>query len=55
MSSMDIHEILDHLPHRYPFLLLDRVVSLELEKEIVAIKNVTINEPFFRGTFPTTR
>lgn len=52
MSSMNIHEILEYLPHRYPFLLLDRVVSLELEKEIVAIKNVTINEPFFPGHFP---
>lgn len=52
MSSMDIHEILEHLPHRYPFLLIDRVVSLELNKEIVAIKNVSINEPFFPGHFP---
>jgi 3-hydroxyacyl-[acyl-carrier-protein] dehydratase len=52
MSSMNIHEILEHLPHRYPFLLLDRVISLELGKEIVAIKNVTINEPFFPGHFP---
>lgn len=52
MSSMDIHEILEYLPHRFPFLLLDRVVSLELGKEIVAIKNVTINEPFFPGHFP---
>lgn len=49
---MDIHEILEYLPHRFPFLLLDRVVSLELGKEIVAIKNVTINEPFFPGHFP---
>jgi 3-hydroxyacyl-[acyl-carrier-protein] dehydratase len=52
MSSMDIHEILEYLPHRFPFLLLDRVVSLELGKEIVAIKNVTINEPFFPCHFP---
>jgi 3-hydroxyacyl-[acyl-carrier-protein] dehydratase len=52
MSSMDIHEILEYLPHRFPFLLLDRVVSIELGKEIVAIKNVTINEPFFPGHFP---
>ena len=49
---MNIHEILDHLPHRYPFVLIDRVLSLELGKEIVAIKNVTINEPFFPGHFP---
>jgi 3-hydroxyacyl-[acyl-carrier-protein] dehydratase len=52
MSSMNIHEILEYLPHRYPFLLLDRVISFELGKEIVAIKNVTINEPFFPGHFP---
>jgi 3-hydroxyacyl-[acyl-carrier-protein] dehydratase len=51
-TSMDIHEILDHLPHRYPFVLIDRVISIELSKEIVALKNVTINEPFFPGHFP---
>ena len=51
-SSMDIHEILDHLPHRYPFVLIDRVISLELGKEIIALKNVTVNEPFFPGHFP---
>ncbi|GBG13019.1 3-hydroxyacyl-[acyl-carrier-protein] dehydratase [Novimethylophilus kurashikiensis] len=51
MSSMDIHEILDYLPHRYPFLLVDRVISLEEGKEITAVKNVTINEPFFPGHF----
>ncbi len=51
-TSMDIHEILDHLPHRYPFVLVDRVISMELGKEITAIKNVTINEPFFPGHFP---
>lgn len=49
---MDIHEILEHLPHRYPFVLIDRVVSLELGKEIVAIKNVSVNEPYFPGHFP---
>ena len=49
---MDIHEILDHLPHRYPFVLIDKVISLDLGKEITAIKNVTINEPFFPGHFP---
>jgi 3-hydroxyacyl-[acyl-carrier-protein] dehydratase len=48
---MDINEILKHLPHRYPFLLVDRVVSLEPDKNIVALKNVTINEPFFVGHF----
>lgn len=51
-TSMDIHEILEHLPHRYPFVLIDRVVSLELGKEIVAIKNVSVNEPYFPGHFP---
>ncbi len=51
-TSMDIHKILEHLPHRYPFVLVDRVVSLELGKEIVAIKNVSVNEPYFPGHFP---
>jgi len=49
---MDIHEILNHLPHRFPFLLIDRVLSLDSGKSIVALKNVTINEPFFAGHFP---
>jgi 3-hydroxyacyl-[acyl-carrier-protein] dehydratase len=49
---MDIHEILKLLPHRYPFLLVDRVVALEKGKSIRSIKNVTINEPFFIGHFP---
>jgi len=52
MSSMDIKEILRYLPHRYPFLLIDRVLSYEPGKEIEALKNVTINEPFFTGHFP---
>lgn len=51
-TSMNIHEILEHLPHRYPFVLIDKVVSMELGKDITAIKNVTINEPFFPGHFP---
>lgn len=51
-TSMNINEILDHLPHRYPFVLIDRVISMELNKEITALKNVTINEPFFPGHFP---
>lgn len=51
-SGFDIHEILKILPHRYPFLLIDRVLELERKKRIVAIKNVTINEPFFVGHFP---
>ncbi len=49
---MDINEILKLLPHRYPFLLVDRVVELEVGKSLVGIKNVTINEPFFQGHFP---
>jgi 3-hydroxyacyl-[acyl-carrier-protein] dehydratase len=49
---MDIHEILKQLPHRYPFLLVDRVMSLEKGVSIQALKNVTINEPFFVGHFP---
>jgi 3-hydroxyacyl-[acyl-carrier-protein] dehydratase len=48
----NIQEILDFLPHRYPFLLIDRVVEYERAKRLVAIKNVTINEPFFQGHFP---
>ena len=52
MNSMDIHEILEYLPHRYPFLLVDRVLSCKPGKNIVALKNVTINEPFFVGHFP---
>ncbi|MBA2484121.1 MAG: 3-hydroxyacyl-ACP dehydratase FabZ [Nitrosomonas sp.] len=52
MSAMDIHEILKYLPHRYPFLLVDRVVSYAPGKDIIALKNVTINEPFFNGHFP---
>jgi 3-hydroxyacyl-[acyl-carrier-protein] dehydratase len=50
--SVDIHEILKYLPHRYPFLLVDRVLSCEPGKSITALKNVTINEPFFNGHFP---
>ena len=50
--SVDIHEILKYLPHRYPFLLVDRVLSCEPGKGITALKNVTINEPFFNGHFP---
>lgn len=51
-TKMDIHAILEHLPHRYPFLLVDRVLSVEPGKDIVALKNVTINEPFFPGHYP---
>lgn len=49
---MDIHKILKQLPHRYPFLLVDRVLTIEKGVRIKALKNVTINEPFFEGHFP---
>lgn len=49
---MDIHKILKQLPHRYPILLVDRVLEIEKGKSIKALKNVTINEPFFTGHFP---
>jgi len=49
---LDINEIRRYLPHRYPFLLVDRVVELTLNESIVAYKNITINEPFFNGHFP---
>jgi 3-hydroxyacyl-[acyl-carrier-protein] dehydratase len=49
---MDIQEILEHLPHRYPMLLVDRVLECEPGKRLLAIKNVSINEPFFSGHFP---
>lgn len=51
-AAMDIHQILKKLPHRYPFLLVDRVLSVDAGKSIRALKNVTINEPFFVGHFP---
>jgi 3-hydroxyacyl-[acyl-carrier-protein] dehydratase len=50
--TFDIQEIMGFLPHRYPFLLIDRIVEFEPAKRLVAIKNVTINEPFFQGHFP---
>lgn len=49
---IDINEIMKILPHRYPFLMIDRVLDIEIGKRIVGIKNVTINEPFFQGHFP---
>ena len=52
MSVLDIRAILEHLPHRYPFLLVDRVLEIEPGQRIVALKNVTINEPYFVGHFP---
>lgn len=52
MTSMEIHEILEYLPHRYPFLLVDRVLECVPGERILALKNVSINEPFFPGHFP---
>ncbi|KAA0217902.1 MAG: 3-hydroxyacyl-[acyl-carrier-protein] dehydratase FabZ [Lautropia sp.] len=52
MTVLDIRAILEHLPHRYPMLLVDRVLELDKGKRIVAVKNVSINEPFFTGHFP---
>lgn len=49
---MDIQEIKDVIPHRYPFLLVDKVLEIEEEKRVVGLKNVTVNEPFFQGHFP---
>jgi len=49
---LNIHEILEYLPHRYPFLLIDRVIECELGKRIRALKNVSVNEPYFNGHFP---
>jgi 3-hydroxyacyl-[acyl-carrier-protein] dehydratase len=51
-GAMDINAIMKYLPHRYPFLLIDRIVSLETDKSIRGIKNVTMNEPYFQGHFP---
>jgi 3-hydroxyacyl-[acyl-carrier-protein] dehydratase len=52
VTPFDIHQILKKLPHRYPILLVDRVLEIEHDKRIKALKNVTINEPFFVGHFP---
>lgn len=51
-GPLDINQILALLPHRYPFLLIDRVLEIERKKRIIALKNVTVNEPFFAGHFP---
>jgi len=51
LNKLDIHEVLKHLPHRYPFLLIDRVLDYKKNESLSAIKNVTINEPFFQGHF----
>lgn len=49
---LDVRDILKNLPHRYPFLLVDRILAVEGDQKIVGIKNVTLNEPFFQGHFP---
>jgi 3-hydroxyacyl-[acyl-carrier-protein] dehydratase len=49
---MDVYEVMKHLPHRYPFLMIDRVLECTPGESVVAIKNVTVNEPFFPGHFP---
>ena len=51
-ENIDIVEILNTLPHRYPFVMVDRIISMEIGNEITGLKNVTINEPFFQGHFP---
>lgn len=52
MSDMDINEIMKLLPHRYPFLMVDRILEMDPGKSLKALKNVTINEPYFQGHFP---
>lgn len=52
MAELNVEEIMELLPHRYPMLLVDKVVECDDERRIVAIKNVTVNEPFFQGHFP---
>ena len=53
-TPLDIKEIMKHIPHRYPFILVDRILELEPQKKVVGLKNVTMNEPFFQGHFPGT-
>ena len=53
ISTLDINEIIRLLPHRYPFLLVDRILEGEKRKTLVGLKNVTMNEPFFQGHFPS--
>ena len=52
MAVLDINEIMQTLPHRYPFLLVDKIIETDLETKIVGVKNVTMNEPYFQGHFP---
>ncbi len=53
-TPMDIQHIMKHIPHRYPFILVDRILEMEPKKRVVGLKNVTMNEPFFQGHFPGT-
>ncbi len=53
-TPLDIQHIMKYLPHRYPFILVDRILEIEPAKRIVGLKNVTMNEPFFQGHFPGT-
>lgn len=52
MQEIDIQEIMGYLPHRYPFLLIDKIIQIDLPHSLIAVKNVTYNEPFFTGHFP---
>ena len=52
MAEMNIYEVLKHLPHRYPIVMIDRVKEIDPGKRVVAIKNVSVNEPYFQGHFP---
>ncbi|NRA88027.1 MAG: 3-hydroxyacyl-ACP dehydratase FabZ [Rhizobiales bacterium] len=52
LDSIDVMQIMDLLPHRYPFLLVDKIIDIDGDKSAIGIKNVTINEPFFQGHFP---
>jgi 3-hydroxyacyl-[acyl-carrier-protein] dehydratase len=52
LNSLDIHEVRKYLPHRFPFLMIDRVLDFQVDAKLIAIKNVTINEPHFPGHFP---
>jgi 3-hydroxyacyl-[acyl-carrier-protein] dehydratase len=53
-TPMDVQAIMQHIPHRYPFLLVDRILELEPNQRVVGLKNVSMNEPFFQGHFPGT-
>ena len=52
LKKLDIHQVLNYLPHRYPFLLIDKVLDYSINERLIAVKNVSANEPFFQGHFP---